>query len=78
MNLIGMCFSPEGIKFNPVGSRLTENVTLTGLEYRNTVLNITLKGSGSGISSFTVNGVERTPFIASDEEGELNIVIILK
>ena len=78
MNLIGMCFSPEGIKFNPVGSRLTENVTLTGLEYRNTVLNITVKGSGSGISSFTVNGVERTPFIASDEEGELNIVIILK
>ena len=78
MNLIGMNFSPEGIRFMPIGSRLVNSMALINLKYKKSVLNITVNGSGNSISSFTVNGEERTPFIGSDEEGELNIVIILK
>lgn len=78
MNLIGMNFSSAGIKFMPIGSHLVNSMTLINLKYKKSVLNITVNGSGNSISSFTVNGKERTPFIGSDEEGELNIVIILK
>ncbi len=78
MNLIGMNFSPAGIKFMPIGSHLVNSMALINLKYKKSVLNITVNGSGNSISSFTVNGKKRTPFIGSDEEGELNIVIILK
>ena len=78
MNLIGMNFSPAGIKFMPIGSHLVNSMALINLKYKKSVLNITVNGSGNSISSFTVNGKERTPFIGSDEGGELNIVIILK
>ena len=78
MNLIGMNFSPDGISFRPVGSKSVKNITLSGLVYRKSILNITVIGNGESITAFTVNDAERTPFIGFDETGELNIKIELK
>ena len=72
-----MKFSPEGITFAPVGSRLAASVSLTGVKYRSSVLNIVIEGIGDKIASFRVNGCERPPFIAKDETGEFDIKITL-
>ena len=76
-DLAGMKFSPEGITFAPVGSRLAASVSLTGVKYRSSVLNIVIEGIGDKIASFRVNGCERPPFIAKDETGEFDIKITL-
>ena len=77
-DLIGLNFTGDGIRFNPVGSKLTGGICLTGLRYRNAVLNITVYGNGKSIKSFRINGEETTPFVADNSCGELDIEIVLR
>lgn len=77
MDLIGMKFCENGIKFEPIFSKLTTDISLKNLKYRDAILNISISGSGKSISSFKVNGIENENFISADIKGINEIKIIL-
>ncbi|NOY07215.1 MAG: glycogen debranching protein [Spirochaetes bacterium] len=73
----GMQFEPDKLIFHPVipeeygSDRIIEN-----FKYRNAVLNIRIRGYGTIIDSFKVNGKEQTlPEISGDISGNYNIEI---
>ena len=76
--LFGINFEKNGLAFRPfVPKALGAERTLSGFRYRDAVLNITVKGYGDRIASFTLNGKEHKPFIPADIKGENNIVITM-
>ncbi|MGM9826853.1 MAG: MGH1-like glycoside hydrolase domain-containing protein [Muribaculaceae bacterium] len=81
--LFGIDFTEKGLAFHPfVPKALGEDRTLSGFEYRGCKLNITVKGFGSKISSFTVDGKEQaaliTPAQAKKAKGKtLDVVIVM-
>lgn len=76
--LFGIHFGKDGLDFAPfVPKALAAERTLDGFKYRKATLNITVKGYGSEIRSFTVNGKESKPFIPADAKGVKNIVITM-
>jgi glycogen debranching enzyme len=54
--LFGMTYTTGGINFTPTLPSGWGDVTLSGVRYRDATLNITLRGSGNVISSFTLDG----------------------
>ena len=76
--LFGIHFENDGLAFKPfVPKTLAAERTLENFPYRKATLNITVKGYGSEIRSFTVNGKETRPFIPADAKGVKNIVITM-
>lgn len=76
MNLVGMRFETDGIRFMPVGSSLTDSVTLKSVRYRDSVLNIHLSGKGNIVKKFFINGeIQMKPFVPSNQKGNVNIDI---
>ena len=77
--LFGIHYETDGIRFAPyVPKALADNRSLTGLRYRDAVLNISVSGYGSRIRKFYLNGKEQTtPFIPADIKGENTIKIIM-
>ncbi|MEG3656792.1 amylo-alpha-1,6-glucosidase [Arenibacter palladensis] len=78
MGIVGMRFDTDGLSFSPLVSEELGPIRLENIRYRNTVLNISIKGSGNTISKFLLNGVESKPFLPVDLKGEQNIMIILE
>ena len=78
--LMGMNFKPEGIEFTPiVPDGFAGTKTLTGLNYRRAVLDITVEGIGNDVESFTDNGeLLESAFLPNDIEGHHHIVITMK
>jgi hypothetical protein len=54
--LFGMAFQEEGITFAPVVPRTFENMRLTGVAYRQSILSIAVRGSGTRIVRFALDG----------------------
>ena len=77
--IMGMEFTTEGIKFSPfVPKSLTGDKTLEGFRYRNADLNVTVKGTGTEIKSFTLNGKEEpSHMLPASASGHNDIVITL-
>lgn len=76
--LFGIEFEKDRLAFHPfVPKALAAERTLEGFPYRNATLNITVKGYGNEIKSFTVNGKKHAPYIEADARGVKNIVITL-
>lgn len=76
--LFGITYQKDGLAFHPfVPEALAAERTLTNYPYRNAKLNITVKGFGNEIKSFTLNGREHAPFIPADITGLNDIVITL-
>lgn len=75
--LFGMSFSETGINFSPVIPTQYPNLRLLNLLYRDAVLNISVKGQGTNVVSFTVNGKSTKPFIPANAEGIQNIEIVM-
>lgn len=76
--LFGINFEKNGLAFRPfVPQALAGTRTLRGFKYRGAVLNITVKGYGDRIASFTLNGKEHKPFIPADIRGTNDIVITM-
>ena len=75
----GLEFQAKGLAFFPVvPEKLAGEKKLTGLKYRKAVLDITVKGFGSGISSFRIDGQPAEKFfIPSDLEGAHTVEIVL-
>ena len=76
--LFGIRFEKDGLAFAPfVPKALAADRTLTNFRYRRATLDITVKGYGSEIKSFTLNGKEHKPFIPADIKGNNKIVITM-
>ena len=76
--LFGIHFEKDGLAFAPfVPKALAAERTLTGFRYRNATLDITVRGYGSEIKSFTLNGKEHKPFIPANIRGNNKIVITM-
>ena len=78
--MAGMHFSPEGIEFAPmVPECMPGKKTLSGLHYRQAVLDVTIHGTGNDVESITDNGNPlEGPFIPGNIQGHHHIVIMLK
>jgi hypothetical protein len=54
--LFGMAFQEDGIRFAPVVPRTFESIHLTDVVYRRSTLDITVRGSGTRIARFALDG----------------------
>jgi hypothetical protein len=63
LGLLGIRYEPDGLRFAPNLPVGWGPVTLSGLGYRNTTLDLTLVGAGRRVASLTVDGraVDRVP-----------------
>ncbi len=76
--LFGIEFERDGLAFHPfVPKALAADRALKGFKYRDATLDITVKGYGDEIKSFTVNGKKHKPFIPANAKGRLNIEIVM-
>lgn len=76
--LLGMRFAADGIFFTPyVPAALPGEKQITGLRYRNSVLDIHVSGQGRSIASFTLDGLPSDPFFPADSTGNHEIDIVL-
>jgi hypothetical protein len=79
--LFGLTFLPHGVQFDPLkpASPFAETISLQGVVYREMTLNIFVSGSGSRMTSITVDGTESPePFIPGDLKGTHTVVITLE
>jgi hypothetical protein len=76
--MFGMEFTPAGISFAPCLPKELDEVKLQGIRYRDAIISITLRGSGTKIKSFVINDQQKKNFIPAHVRGEQNIVIMLK
>lgn len=76
--LFGIEYTKNSLVFKPfVPKALAAERTLSNYRYRDAVLNITVKGYGDRIASFTLNGREHAPEIPATITGNNNIVITM-
>ncbi len=77
--LFGINYEKDGIRFEPfVPKALADTRSLDNYRYRDAILNITVKGYGDRIASFTLNGKEqKTPFVPATVKGVNDIVITM-
>jgi len=77
--LVGMKFNENSVTFTPYLPEEIGTLKLKDLTYRNSTLNISLKGKGKMISSFTVDGKnQKGNSISSALKGRHTIVIVMK
>ena len=76
--LFGMNFETGGIRFAPTLPAAWGEVHLGDLQYSDMTLNVTLKGEGSEIRGFEINGKPATePFVHRSLHGEQHVTILL-
>lgn len=76
--LFGISYETDGISFKPfIPAEMNDRRTLTGLRYRDMILNITVEGYGNRIQKFFLNGKAHSPFIPADLKGEQNVRIVM-
>jgi hypothetical protein len=77
--LFGMGFSEDSLSLNPFLPKAINSIELKDLSYRNSKLDILIKGNGSSIKSFQVDGVnQKKHSIASSIKGNHKIVILVE
>lgn len=78
MGLAGMNFGAEGIEFKPFMVEGYDRLELSGLHYRNMILNISIKGTGTRVNAFRVNGeVSGLCRISAQNRGNIEISIVM-
>lgn len=74
--LLGMEFNVNEINFKPNLPENMNNVSFKNLRYRNMILNLTIKGNGRNIKSYTINGLEsKNIVLKAANKGIVNITI---
>lgn len=75
---LGARFSPEGMYLSPaVPAGLPGDKRVTGLRYRDALLNISITGTGRALATFSLDGKPASPFVPADLAGEHDIEITL-
>lgn len=76
--LFGINYEKDRLVFKPfVPEALAAERTLENFPYRDATLDITVKGYGDRIKSFTLNGKEHAPYIPANINGHNKIVITM-
>lgn len=77
--IFGISLSPDGMSFSPmVPTAFGGNKQISGLKYRDAILDIHLNGTGDRVVSFTIDSVSTdSHFIPADLSGDHKIVITL-
>ncbi len=76
--LFGINYEKDCLTFKPfVPEALGAERTLENFPYRNATLDITVKGYGDRIKSFTLNGKDHAPYVPADIKGHNKIVITM-
>ncbi len=77
--LFGMNFQDDGIHFAPQVPKAFTTITLQDLTYRNLILDLTVKGSGNTLNSFSLDGVKmEEPRLGVDLSGKHSLVIEMR
>lgn len=76
LDLVGMCFDTDGIRFRPVNTRLATRMKLSGFQYRNSVLNISIS-KVEGKNRFLLDGVETESFVPKGLSGVHEVEIYI-
>ncbi len=77
--LFGMNFEQNGITFAPVVPAQFRELTLSNVNYRNSQLAIVLKGNGTKVRQFKLDGkTQKKPFLDASATGSHQIEILLK
>lgn len=77
--LFGMDFEEKGIRFSPVVPEQFQDLSLTSVKYRNCTFSVSLKGHGTAIASFELDGKpQQDPFLDATTTGDHRINILLK
>jgi glycogen debranching enzyme len=74
----GLRFSSAGVSFQPCLPEGLGQVQLSALPYRGGMLTLNLKGRGTRIRAFSVNGLSTEPFLPAPLQGEQRIEIELE
>ena len=76
--LFGMQYCPDGLHFAPFVPRTMEGTrSLSGFAYRNSTLDISVEGCGSGIAAFYLDGELHEPVLDAGLEGAHRIRIVM-
>lgn len=77
--LFGINYEENGIAFKPfVPKVLADTLTLSGLHYRDAVLNITVEGYGNRVAGFYDNGkAQKEAFLPANAKGVHDIRIVM-
>lgn len=77
--LFGMNFEESGIRFDPlVPPVFADSMTLTNISYRGMTLNITVKGNGTGIQQFLLDGsATADPVVPGNLTGSHSVRIVM-
>jgi glycogen debranching enzyme len=77
--LFGMKFNEKSLSFAPFLPEEIGSIELKDLSYRDSKLNISIKGKGNTIESFMIDGKKQTDYsISSTMQGKHSISIIIK
>jgi Mannosylglycerate hydrolase MGH1-like glycoside hydrolase domain/Glycosyl hydrolase family 65, C-terminal domain len=77
--LFGMDFETNGIRFAPVVPPGFQTLTLSNVKYRSATLRIVVKGHGTAIEQFKLDGqARREPFLDAGLEGPHELEILLR
>ncbi|MBN2303864.1 MAG: hypothetical protein JXQ72_05275 [Anaerolineae bacterium] len=78
MGLLGLGFAPDGVRFSPLVPGDVGHIQLSGLPYRDMLLDITVEGSGTQIAAFRLNGQPGgSPFLSATGSGPQRIEITM-
>jgi len=76
--LFGMRFEPAGIRFAPTLPADWGNAFLSNLFYRGRPLEVVLRGKGTQVADFRINGKPATePLLPAVAEGPRQVEIVL-
>ena len=77
--LFGMAFEPDGVRFAPVVPEQFQQLTLSNVKYRDAQFGIVIKGSGTRVRQFKLDGkAQRKPFFPASSKGPHEIEILMR
>lgn len=75
--LLGMDYSPQGVRFRPFLPEGVGELELSNISYRNALLRVKLAGQGTNIASCRINGADSEPFVPAGAQGAVDVKIVL-
>jgi hypothetical protein len=77
--LFGMAFEADGVRFAPVVPERFQELTLSNVKYRDAQLHIAVKGAGTRVRQFKLDGkTQRKPFFPASNKGPHEIEILMR
>ncbi len=76
--LFGMDFQENGVRFAPVVPERFEQLTLSNLKYRDSELRVVVKGHGTRVRGFKVDGKAQRPVFDAAKTGPHEIEILMR